>query len=94
MHSTVGFDGCTAAACECKPVIWQLKLVLLLPAGDRHQDRKFKEWLTQCHATLDKSVAFEVLADAAVQVCAAYAKPCESNLLMPGNACLMADAQV
>ena len=48
-------------------------MVTSLPAGDRHQDRKFKEWLTQCHATLDKSVAFEVLADAAVQVCAAYA---------------------
>ena len=50
-------------------------MVLLWPAGDRHQDRKFKEWLTHCHATLDKSVAFEVLADAAVQVCAACTEP-------------------
>ena len=80
MHSAVDFYGCTVLPVSARcPTICPLQVVFSLPAGDRHQDRKFKEWLTQCHATLDKSVAFEVLADAAVQVCAAYTVPCESN---------------
>ena len=39
-------------------------------AGDRHQERTFRHWLTQCHTELDKSIRFEQLADAGVQVCA------------------------
>lgn len=37
-------------------------------AGDRHQERTFKQWLNQCHTELDKSITFEQLADEEVQV--------------------------
>jgi len=31
-------------------------------------ERKFKEWLGRCHATLDKTIRFEALADSRTQV--------------------------
>lgn len=38
-------------------------------AGDRtNLERKFREWLTRCHATLDKRIRFVGLAEPAMQV--------------------------
>ena len=37
-------------------------------AGDRNQERKFKDWLGKCHSQLDKSLRFVQLADAEAQV--------------------------
>lgn len=31
-------------------------------------ERKFKDWLARCHAQLDKTTRFEVLADSRLQV--------------------------
>jgi len=39
-----------------------------LPAGDRNQERKFRDWLGKCHSQLDKSLRFDQLADPAAQV--------------------------
>lgn len=36
-------------------------------AGDRNQERTFKQWLTKCHTELDKSIRFEKLADDDIQ---------------------------
>ena len=36
-------------------------------AGDRLQEKKFREWLAKCHSQLDKSLRFENLADSTVQ---------------------------
>ena len=35
--------------------------------GDRNLEKRFKDWLTRCHATLDKSFRFERLADSRTQ---------------------------
>lgn len=52
-------------------------------AGDRHQERIFKDWLIHCHSTLDKSIRFEQLADADVQACTLQAQPPSTLLLQP-----------
>lgn len=39
-----------------------------MAAGDRNQERKFREWLGKCHSQLDKSLHFGHLADPSVQV--------------------------
>lgn len=36
--------------------------------GERQMEAKLRQWLQRCHATLDKSVRFEALADARTQV--------------------------
>lgn len=36
--------------------------------GERQMEAKLKAWLQRCHASLDKSVRFEALADARTQV--------------------------
>ena len=36
--------------------------------GERNLEKKFKDWLTKCHATLDKSISFAAIAPASVQV--------------------------
>jgi hypothetical protein len=37
-------------------------------AGDRgNLEKRFREWLARCHATLDKRIRFLGLADAATQ---------------------------
>ena len=36
--------------------------------GERQMEAKFRQWLQRCHATLDKSVRFEALADSRTQV--------------------------
>ena len=35
--------------------------------GDRNIEKRFKDWLARCHATLDKSFQFERLAETRVQ---------------------------
>ncbi|KAF8056436.1 SMCHD1 [Scenedesmus sp. PABB004] len=45
-------------------------LALLLEGAsptDRHLERRFKDWLVNCHRTLDRSVRFEVLCSQSVQ---------------------------
>lgn len=42
--------------------------VMWSSAGDRHQEKRFRDWLVKCHSELDKSLRFEALADTAVQV--------------------------
>ncbi len=37
--------------------------------GPGSLERKFREWLAHCHATLDKRIRFCGLADAATQAC-------------------------
>lgn len=49
---------------RCSPGI-QYSLVF---TGDRtNLERKFREWLTRCHATLDKRIRFVGLAEPAMQ---------------------------
>ena len=36
--------------------------------GERQMEAKFRAWLQRCHASLDRSVRFEALADARTQV--------------------------
>lgn len=53
------------------PVLFRDNLTEVLAGavpGERQMEAKFKQWLQRCHATLDKSVRFEVLADARTQV--------------------------
>ena len=47
--------------------------IIIIIAGDRNQERKFREWLSKCHSQLDKSLRFTQLADAAVQACNQHA---------------------
>ena len=42
--------------------------VVALPAEDRSQERLFKEWITNCHANLDKEIRFERPASEELQV--------------------------
>ena len=37
-------------------------------AGERNMEKKFRKWLGDCHAQLDRHVRFEQLGDAALQV--------------------------
>ncbi len=39
--------------------------------SDRNLERRFREWLTECHRTLDRSIRFERLAHQSAQVCGA-----------------------
>lgn len=53
------------------PVLFRDNLAEVLAGavpGERQMEAKFKQWLQRCHATLDKSVRFEALADARTQV--------------------------
>jgi len=35
--------------------------------GDRNIEKRFKDWIGRCHATLDKSIRFELLSDSRTQ---------------------------
>ena len=37
------------------------------PDGPGNLERRFREWLAHCHATLDKLISFRGLADEALQ---------------------------
>ena len=52
--------------------------VLAAAVGERQMEAKFRQWLQRCHATLDKSVRFEALADSRTQVghCRRLTRPC------------------
>jgi hypothetical protein len=49
---------------------------------DRQLEKHFREWLTTCHRSYDRSVKFEVLCHPAAQVCAQ-----EAFILMRPKTC-------
>ena len=50
--------------------------IVALPAEDRSQEKLFKEWITNCHANLDKEIRFERPASEELQVsrCAGHVR--------------------
>ena len=47
-------------------LVWELTSAC---AGERNLDKRFRKWLAECHAHLDKHVRFEGLGDSQLQVC-------------------------
>jgi hypothetical protein len=50
-------------------------------------EKKFKDWLARCHATLDKTIRFEALADSKTQVGLAW-----THIVLPDTASGVAPA--